>query len=179
MSKKVRRKDFLSKLQCYLQNQIPEDIIIILRQTGYDTTLALETLTFEEIGNLEEYITEERKDIINLLNNTAYLNLNPFALLPGHKAVLLGLKKKLEQFQNFQSESEQGKHRSQRLVDFESCIAVPSEITITGTHLPVSKLNQKVAKFVSGKNINCANGNYTQTSDIHIENIEKPRLLAW
>lgn len=169
MSKKVRRKDFLSNLQCYLQNQIPEDIIIILRQTGYDTALALETLTFEEIGNLEKYIAEERKDIINLLKNTAYSNLNPFALLPGHKAVLLGLKKKIEQFQNFQSESEQGKHRSLRLVgDFESGIDVPSEITIEDTHLPVSKLNQKVAKYVSRKNINCANGNYTQTSDIHI-----------
>lgn len=91
------KKDYLSRFQSFLQDQIPDSICLILRKTGYDTAVALEALNSEELQNLEKYI-EQRKDILEELRDTEYSTVHPFKFLPGHSVLLLGLKKKTQEF---------------------------------------------------------------------------------
>lgn len=88
------KKDYLHQFQVFLRNQIPEVIILILRKSGYDSALAIESLNDNEIIELETYVNG-REDVIAALKNTVYEKVIPFKFLPGHKALFAALRKKL------------------------------------------------------------------------------------
>lgn len=73
--------------------EIPEVLCIILKNTGYDSLFALQSLELEQIVEIENFISSD-KIFLYLLKDTIYSNTQPFKLLPGHKLFLNGLKKK-------------------------------------------------------------------------------------
>lgn len=103
---KSKVKDFLSEFQTYLKNIIPDIILNILKNTGYDTPIAIESIDDNVIQLVEEYIEQQRNKntaIAKLLKNSIYSEIEPFAFLLGHKALLVGLKNKLAGFEEQQS----------------------------------------------------------------------------
>lgn len=50
------KKDDSFKFQHYLHNQIPDLIYNLLRKTGYDTSIAIQTIDFDVIRQIEQYI---------------------------------------------------------------------------------------------------------------------------
>lgn len=111
------KKDFLTKFQVFLHNQIPDIVLKILRETGYDSPLAVETINSEVIRDLEKYINEN-EHFANFFNGSIYSSSKPFSFLPGHKALLLGLKKKCGEFEKCeQVDAEQPKNANQRCQD--------------------------------------------------------------
>lgn len=111
------KKDFLTKFQVFLHNQIPDIVLKILRETGYDSPLAIETINSEVIRDLEKYINEN-ENFDNFFNGSIYSSSKPFSFLPGHKALLLGLKKKCGEFEKCeQVDTEQPKNANQRCQD--------------------------------------------------------------
>lgn len=72
---------------------VPEIVVNILRASGFDSKAALEIITRETIADIEEYVEEHRE----LLRNSVYRDQIPFKLYPGHKAIILGMPKRIEQ----------------------------------------------------------------------------------
>lgn len=101
------KKDFLTKLQIYVRNSIPHIILKILKETGFDSPLSIKTIDSEAISDLEKYINDN-ETLHSLLNNSVYANTKPFKFLPGHKLLLLGLKKKCVEFERFEKECDNG-----------------------------------------------------------------------
>lgn len=60
-------------------------------ETAFDTETALENLNSENLINIENYIEESR----DLIAGTIYENKTPFKFLPGHRALLLSIPKKI------------------------------------------------------------------------------------
>lgn len=170
MFRKSKKADFLTKFQNFLNNQIPEVILSILRKTGYDTVLSIDSLTFEEIEKLEVYI-RGRNDLVEWLKSTTeYKDQHPFAFLPGHRVLLVGLKKKTAAFEltllhgstrsnPLQTESREQTEESDNdhTNDTVKCKTI------------LEKLNKKVENFLKRQNIDC---------DEDISNGHLPAALA-
>lgn len=95
---KSKVKDFLTEFQSFLKYIIPDIIINILKNTGYDSPIAIESIDFDLIHSVEEFIEEQRNKntaIAKLLKESIYSETKPFVFLPGHKALLVGLKKNI------------------------------------------------------------------------------------
>lgn len=148
----MSKKDYLSKLHNFLHKQIPDVIINILRKTGYDTSLAIESLNNEEIEGLEKYISESEK-IKKLLVGTQYSDCVPFTFLPGHKILLLGLKKKTIEFEQFQFSLENKSVNVARSEGNENLDLSESDLSSSLPKPLLTKLIGKVKHFVDKKNI--------------------------
>lgn len=65
---------------------------------GFDTSIAIQTLYIEVIKDIQGCINFEKlvenKDMAEQLRKAQYIKINPFAFLPGYKALLLGSKEK-------------------------------------------------------------------------------------
>lgn len=81
-------------------------IVTILQKSGYDTAIAIQTFNLDVISSLETHIIETKELTDFLRQSPAYSNIDPkskkFSFLPGHKALLLGLVKKSEEFERFE-----------------------------------------------------------------------------
>lgn len=68
----------------------------ILRESGYDTALAIEQLDAKNIADLEKYVNENLR---HLLRNSLYeKQSNDFRFLPGHRSILLHLPAQIKRF---------------------------------------------------------------------------------
>lgn len=65
----------------------------ILIETAYDSDISLEELSNNDIVAIEDFVQENR----DILIGTIYESRNPFHFLPGHKAILLNLSKKIKE----------------------------------------------------------------------------------
>lgn len=195
------KKDYLSKLNEYLNNQIPEVIFQLLKRTGYDTPIAIQTINFAVIKEVEDYVNSDNgKSIIDYLKSKNYPNTSPFALLPGHKALFIGLKTKSEQFDTFEAEDSNDIpiRKPQQQLDHQ-CVSDSGEIEPRVEHLGgqhsgnsketnkeieneiVSLLQKKIKKFVISKkipvdnleNINLDIGNFINEKNKNKKNVIK------
>lgn len=192
------KKDFLSRFQIFLNNQIPEEIISILKKTGYNTPLSFESLDLAQIRNIEEYINT-RKDIIESLKYSEYVNVEPFSFLPGHRAFLLGLKEKVTQFHEFERNEagksknrvikvqnlKQNKHTNLANVgienfgtgeeeDVENLAAISEALSVElSVENLKSQLKAKILNFSSKKNIKLVENNNTDEIDIDFGELEE------
>lgn len=75
---------------------MPKILIKILRASCYDSKVALNTLNADSIPDIEEFVEEHREHI---LEDSVYAKSYPFVLLPGHKAIILAIPKRLAALQ--------------------------------------------------------------------------------
>lgn len=77
-----------------LESDVPDFLLNILLETGFDTQASLELLTNESIKEIEEYVNQNR----NLTINTIYEQKEQFKLLPGHRALMLSFPRRIQLF---------------------------------------------------------------------------------
>lgn len=125
------KKDYLQKFQDYLHDQIPDVIYHLLRKTGYDTSIAIQTIDSDVIKQIEEYINTEKiahkKETVELLKKANYVNVEQFSFLLGHKALLLGLKRKSEEFDSLLAQLAQNETKSVHNVIKKSAKTIRTE----------------------------------------------------
>lgn len=73
----------------------------ILFDTGFESLHSIEAITKESIDEIEKYVNENRSVILN----TIYENKLDFKFLPGHRALLMNLPNKVQQFNNKKNNS--------------------------------------------------------------------------
>lgn len=86
---------------------MPEILVNILKESGYETSLAIEQLNAENITDLEKFVND---NLCHLLRNSLYENkprnkLNVFRFLPGHRTILLHLPSQITEFNHARSSS--------------------------------------------------------------------------
>lgn len=84
------------RIEC-LYGPIPECLKIILRDCGFDNALALELIDENAIKDMESYIQENGKEIIdglNCCNSDKYKQQNVFGFTPGHKRTIVAISRK-------------------------------------------------------------------------------------
>lgn len=86
-----------SSLENIIGEKIPESIIFILTETGYDSRLALKRITAEKITGIEDHINADIANLSYGLVGTRYENVRPFKLLPGHRALIESLPQYLDE----------------------------------------------------------------------------------
>lgn len=78
---------YFQKLEKAIGSKIPVFIKNILKETGYDTEIALRELDESNIAGIEKYMEINRGS----LSGTVYENQQPINLLPGHKTTILSI----------------------------------------------------------------------------------------
>lgn len=86
------------KFEIFLKKSIPEYIIKILAQTGYDNTVSISEICEEDVKTIEEFVDAKLKHIVEA--SGVYKIYEKFAFLPGHKKLILSLPNQLKLFEN-------------------------------------------------------------------------------
>lgn len=85
--------DEFKKLIALIENQnddkIPDSVVYILYNTGFDTKAALKSISEECIKTIEEHFNDNFDELISDLAD--YRRNRPFKILPGHRALILTL----------------------------------------------------------------------------------------
>lgn len=81
-----------NKQTVFLGEEIPNDILIILENSGFDSLFLLETIDENDLSEIEEYF----KCNPSKLKGTTYEKMSDFKLKPGHRKFMLGLPKRIE-----------------------------------------------------------------------------------
>lgn len=81
-----------NKQTVFLGEEIPNDILIILENSGFDSLFLLETIDENDLSEIEEYF----KCNPSKLKGTKYEKMSDFKLKPGHRKFMLGLPKRIE-----------------------------------------------------------------------------------
>lgn len=85
-------EEFNRSLCCNL----PDIVVNILNECGYENELSLQQITVEHLKEIENYV---QLNLRVLLNGTIYEKQNgEFKFLPGHRVLILNLPKQVEQF---------------------------------------------------------------------------------
>lgn len=88
----MSKADPLLFLNNLLGEKVPNDILILLENSGFDSLLSLEKIDAKDVSEIEEYF----KCNPSKLKGTSYENMSPFKLLPGHKKFVLGLPSRIK-----------------------------------------------------------------------------------
>lgn len=115
-----------------------------MTETGFDTEIALLELNEANVRSIIEEYTQQNLDI---LHETIYENCEPFKFLPGHRALLLAIPKRISSFK--ESKKQKRKNTTNHLqqpVD-ETATDAPDDL-----ELEKKQLIEKLHKFC--KNIN-------------------------
>lgn len=80
-----------------LLNTVPACVKKLLTLTGYNSALSFKQFTEGELDSTERFIEENHRNIADEFDE--YKNVRPFKFLPGHKALIFGIKSQLEDFQ--------------------------------------------------------------------------------
>lgn len=86
-------KDIFTRIEC-LYGPIPKCLKEILRNCGFDNALVVELIDEHAIKDIESYMQECGKEIINALNccnSDKYKGQNVFVFTPGHKRTILAI----------------------------------------------------------------------------------------
>lgn len=85
-------------MESFFGKKFPNCIKAILTKSGYDNIYAVEAINEENILKIEQFLSENK----HLLKNTVYDKNSdksaPFKFLPGHRAIILELPNKIEEF---------------------------------------------------------------------------------
>lgn len=75
-----------------MNEKIPNDIVCILEKCGFDSQLALQSIDYDVIAEIEEFVNEDR----SILKNTSYEHIENFKFKPGHRMFLLNLATRMQ-----------------------------------------------------------------------------------
>lgn len=79
-------------METIAEGKIPDCIKAILSKTGFDSKLAIVTLTDEKLNEIESFINSKSIDIgseLSCCSAEQYQEQTEFMLLPGHRAAIL------------------------------------------------------------------------------------------
>lgn len=96
----IKKVEFWTSFQIYLKDSIPEAIVEILKNCGYDNAISVSEIDKEDIVSIEEHISNNQlhQNLVDEL--PVYKNIAPFSFLPGHRKLLLSLPQKVHNFKN-------------------------------------------------------------------------------
>lgn len=89
--------------------KIPEILINILKQSGFDCRSTLALINLENIAEIEDFTNENRE----VLLGSIYENMIPFKFLPAHRIFIRNLSNYIDQLKNHESSIEQKMNLSQ------------------------------------------------------------------
>lgn len=92
----VKNTDVFTRMEC-MYGSIPQCLKTILCHCGFDNALALELIDENAIIDMESFMQEFGKEIINDLNccnADKYKGQNQFIFTPGHKRTIIGIAEK-------------------------------------------------------------------------------------
>lgn len=84
-------------MESIIGEEIPEPIKFILTSAGYDSRLALKKITSERITEIEDYFNANIENLSSGLVGSCYENVQPFKVLPGHRALIENLPQHLDE----------------------------------------------------------------------------------
>lgn len=154
---------FWQKFQSYAGN-IPNLLIDILSSAGYDCALSLAELDESDIKNIETFVSKNE----NILKDSAYAVDEIFEFLPGHRKLLLVLKKKAIEFiennkKKVTNKSENTNSLANSIEEVE--LLTGDEIVALKIKL-VEKLNRRITSY--GLNVVFTEENIISSIDAYI-----------
>lgn len=69
----------------------------MLTEAGYDSRIALKRITSERITEIEDYFNANTANLSSGFVGTCYENVQPFKILPGHRALIESLPQYLDE----------------------------------------------------------------------------------
>lgn len=78
-------------IEKYNSEKFPENIDLMLITSGFDCKAILNKIDANSLNTIEQFINTNRRKFEEILKNTKYETEIPFAFLPGHRALILGL----------------------------------------------------------------------------------------
>lgn len=98
--RKNEKPDFWTGFQAYLKNSIPENIVKVLNNAGYDNAISVSEIEDKDILIIEEHVRAHKNQQLLVEELQAYANVTTFSFLPGHRKLLLALPQKVHSFKN-------------------------------------------------------------------------------
>lgn len=80
-----------------LNSKVPTCMKKLLTLSGYNSALSFKLVTEETLHDAEHFIEENHWNVVDEFDE--YKNVTPFKFLPGHKALIFGIKVQIDDFQ--------------------------------------------------------------------------------
>lgn len=106
---------FVNRLKNIIGRSLPRGLDKIIVESGFDSELALTTIDHSSIKSIEDYVNDNRVILVDTVYEHSIENNLDFKLKPGHKAIILGLPKALQNY-----ELKNKKKRATKNVDEEN-----------------------------------------------------------
>lgn len=84
----MTKNNFFFEVESVIGEKIPECLIYILNESGFNTKLTLETLNSEYIKQIEFFFNANYEKLCHGLSGSIYENIEPFSIVPGHRALI-------------------------------------------------------------------------------------------
>lgn len=136
---------FWAKFEKFLKNSIPDCIVKILIESGFDNEISISELCNDDIKIIEEFVESNLKHSIE---NSGIYNLNEkFVFLPGHRKLILSLPKRLKEFENNKKKrKEKSETEQENVINEEIELLTQSEINDLKDKL-LSKLTKSAKNY--------------------------------
>lgn len=165
-------KEFWTSFQLFLGEQkIPIFLVELLKTTGYDSALSIQSLNEKSISELEKYIASQPHSFD--LKNTAYESIEIFKFLPGHIALFKSLSLQVDKFLSSLNSHNKTKNQSEILAP------IPEEIELLSQSEEKAlkeKLISKVTQYCIKNSVSIENlyiANISNTLNPIIQNFGK------
>lgn len=136
---------------------MPEDIKIILFESGFSSLLSLSLLKEQHIIQIENYINSKRH-ILDLLKD--YNSSEIFRLMPGYRSVIIGLAGKVQEYLDKKEEHTKNR-RSELLLKNRNTENIKSDIELK------NELINKVSNYLIKLNYSVKLDINTDLADFH------------
>lgn len=93
-----------------LISKVPLCMKKLLTISGYNSTWSFKSLTEGKLPDIEEYIEKRHRKIADQFDE--YKDIRPFEFLPGHRALILGIKSEIIDIQETKKPKKQIKEKS-------------------------------------------------------------------
>lgn len=92
--------NIFAKFKKFYGVPIPACLVSILENCGFADKECLKLIDDHRCDKLEIYINKHKQKFTDIIKNTVYANQDEFELLPGHRALLLELPKKIREIES-------------------------------------------------------------------------------
>lgn len=123
--KMTRKRKVWEKFEDFLKKIIPEYIIKILVQSGYDNVFSVSALCEEDIKIIEEFVDANLKHVI--VDSGVYKISEKFVFLPGHRKLILSLPTQLKLFENNKKRKVE---QSERVIGTEQANVTTEQVVV-------------------------------------------------
>lgn len=93
-----KASDIFKQIESCIQEDLPPCVVKILNETGFNTSICINTIGPVELESIEKYVNDCLRHIVDGFDcccSTAYQNQKVFRFLPGHRNLILNLKNHL------------------------------------------------------------------------------------